>query len=117
MNSMPKYVASTTLERAEWNNSTVIKGDAMAAVSKLKKALSGDILVVGSRTVVNALKQHDLIDEYRIIVFPIVLGSGMRLFDDAAEAISLKLVDMHRLESGTVILTYEPLRNVDGGRS
>jgi len=113
MNSMPKYVASTTLEKAEWNNSTVLKGDAMAAVSKLKEELGGDILVAGSRTLVNTLKRHDLIDEYRLMVFPIVLGSGMRLFDETVDATTLKLVDTHPLENGAVILTYQPARVVE----
>jgi dihydrofolate reductase len=84
MNSMPKYAASTMLEKAEWNNSAVLKGDAMAAVSKLKEKLGGGILAAGSRTLVNALKQHDLIDKYRLMVFPIILGSGMRLLDETA---------------------------------
>lgn len=113
MNRMPKYVASTTLEQAGWNNSTVLKGEAMAAVSKLKEELGGDILVAGSRTLVNALKRHDLVDEYRLMVFPIVLGSGMRLFDQTADATTLKPVDTHSLENGAVILTYQPSR-VDG---
>jgi dihydrofolate reductase len=117
MNSMPKYVASTTLERAEWNNSTVLQGDVAAAVAKLKEQLSGDILVAGSRTLVNTLEQHDLIDEYRLMFFPIVLGSGMRLFDDAFDATTLTLVDMQRFESGTVVLTYRTSRAIDEGRS
>jgi dihydrofolate reductase len=110
MNSMPKYVASTTLKQAEWNNAAVLKGDAMAAVAKLKKKLAGDMLVVGSRTLVNALKQHDLVDEYRLMVFPIILGSGMRLFDDTEDATSLELVDTHPLQNGAVVLTYRPAR-------
>jgi dihydrofolate reductase len=115
MNRMPKYVASTTLKKAEWNNSTVLKGDVAEAVSKLKKTLGGDILVAGSRTLVNSLKQHDLVDEYRLMVFPIILGSGMRLFDEAADATALALVDTRRLESGTMILTYRPARTVGEG--
>ncbi|MGH2599360.1 MAG: dihydrofolate reductase family protein, partial [Dehalococcoidia bacterium] len=114
MNSMPKYVASTTLQKAEWNNSTVLKGDAMAAVAKLKQELAGDILVNGSRTLVNALKQHDLVDEYRLMVFPIILGSGMRLFDDTQDATTLKLVDTHPLANGAVVLTYRPARGGEG---
>jgi dihydrofolate reductase len=106
MNGMPKYVASTTLEKAEWNNSTLLKGDAMAAVAKLKEELDGDMLVAGSRTLVNALKRRNLIDEYRLMVFPIVLGSGMRLFDEAADATALRLVDTRLLQNGAVVLTY-----------
>jgi dihydrofolate reductase len=108
MNSMPKYVASTTLKSAAWNNSTVLNGDAMTAVAQLKRQLNGDILVAGSRTLVNALKHHGLVDEYRLMVFPIVLGSGMRLFDDSEDATSLKLVDTHPLDNGAVVLTYRP---------
>lgn len=77
------------------------------AVSTLKAKLSGDILVAGSRTLVNALKAHDLIDEYRLMVFPIVLGSGMRLFDDAADATTLTLVETRCFDSGIAILVYQ----------
>lgn len=105
MNKMPKYIASTKLRNAEWNNSTVLKSGVPEAVSELKKALGGDILVAGSRTLVNTLKQHDLIDEYRLMVFPIVLGSGMRLFDEIADATTLELVDTHPFGNGVVILT------------
>src|SRR5207244_4431059 len=93
MNGMPKYVASTTLKRAEWNNSTVLGGDVPTAVAKLKQELVGDILVAGSRALVNALRQHDLVDEYRLMIFPIILGSGMHLFDDAINATTLVLAD------------------------
>ncbi|MPZ40515.1 MAG: dihydrofolate reductase [Rhizobiales bacterium] len=110
MNSMPKYVASTTLAKADWNNTTVLKGDAIRAVAQLKRELSGDMLVHGSRTLVNALKRHDLVDEYRLMVFPIVLGSGMRLFEDTEDATTLRLVDTHRLDNGTAVLTYRPQR-------
>jgi dihydrofolate reductase len=74
MNKMPKYIASTTLQNAGWNNSTVLQGSVPEALLKLKRELSGDILVAGSRTLVNMLKQHGLIDEYRLMVFPIILG-------------------------------------------
>lgn len=106
MNSMPKYVASTTLTAADWNNTTVLKDDTMRAVAELKRRLAGDILVAGSRTLVNALKRHDLVDEYRLMVFPIVLGSGARLFDDSDDATTLKLIDTHPLANGAVALTY-----------
>ena len=110
MNKMPKFVASTTLKKAEWNNSTILGSDVPKEVSRLKSDVAGDILVAGSRTLVNALKHHDLIDEYRLIVFPIVLGSGMRLFDDAADAAVLKLVDTHSFDNGAVVLTYHASR-------
>jgi dihydrofolate reductase len=111
MNKMAKYVVSATLKYAEWTNSTVLKGDVPQAVSKLKKELEGDILVAGSHTLVNTLKQHDLIDEYRLMVFPTILGSGMRLFDETADFTALKLVDSRKLDNGAIILTYHPARN------
>ena len=114
MNAMPKYVVSTTLQHAAWNNTTVLKGDVAETIGKLKREIRGDILVPGSRTLVNTLKQHDLVDEYRLMVFPIVLGSGMRLFDEAIDATTLTLTDLQRFESGTVVLTYRPARAGDG---
>jgi dihydrofolate reductase len=111
MNSMPKYVASTTLDKAEWNNSTLINSDAMTAVAKIKEEITGDILVAGSRTLVNALKRHDLVNEFRLMVFPIVLGSGMRLFDETADASTFNLVGTHSLDNGAIVLTYRPDEN------
>ena len=110
MNAMPKYVASTTLKDPAWNNTQVLSGDAMAAVSKLKKELRGDILVNGSRTLVNALKAHDLVDEYRLMVFPIILCSGMRLFEETPDATTLNLVETRSLRNGAVELTYRVAR-------
>jgi len=109
-NAMPKYVASTTLRDPAWNNTTVLQGDAMAAVRQLKQDVVGMIMVHGSRTLAQSLQQHDLVDEYRLLVFPIILGSGARLFAEADDAASLKLIDMQGLPSGIVILTYEPAR-------
>jgi dihydrofolate reductase len=105
-NNMPKYVVSTTLEDPEWSNSTVIKSDVAEEVSKLKQEAGGDILVNGSATLMRELVEHDLVDEYRLMVFPIVLGSGKRLFADAEEPITLALASAQPLDSGTVILTY-----------
>ncbi|GAC1484840.1 MAG: dihydrofolate reductase family protein [Solirubrobacteraceae bacterium] len=107
MNSMPKYVVSSTLERPQWSNSTVVGSDAAAAATELKRQQGPDILVAGSRTLVQALIAADLVDEIRLMVFPIVLGSGKRLFGDAAEPRTLKLVSSRALPSGTLILTYE----------
>lgn len=106
MNSMPKFVVSTTLEAAEWNNSTLIKGDVAEEVSKLKEQPGGDLLVAGSCSLVHTLMQHDLIDEYRLMVFPVVLGSGKRLFGDGIDMTVLKLVDSQTVSSGVLILTY-----------
>jgi RibD C-terminal domain len=83
MNSMPKFVVSAELEKPEWNNSTVLSGDVVQQVSDLKQQTGGDILINGSATLVQTLMEHDLIDEYRLMVFPIVLGGGKRLFGNA----------------------------------
>src|ERR671937_990025 len=83
MNTMPKFVVSTTLESADWNNSTIVKDDVAAAVSQLKQQPGGDLLVAGSAQLVQTLMQHDLVDEFRLMVFPVVLGAGKRLFADA----------------------------------
>jgi dihydrofolate reductase len=111
MNSMPKYVVSTTLEAAEWNNSTLIKGDVAEEVAKLKDQESQDILVAGSRTLVQTLTEHDLVDEYRLMVFPVVLGSGKRMFGDADNAKTLRLVESKPVgPDGVLVSTYEPAR-------
>lgn len=110
-NSMPKYVVSTTLEEPlEWNNSTLIGENVVDEVSTLKEELSGDILVNGSAQLVRTLMDHDLVDEYRLMVFPVVLGSGKRLFESASDITALRLVDAKTVGSGVVILTYQPAR-------
>lgn len=109
MNSMPKYVISATLEQAEWNNSTVLRGEVAQEVRTLKRQIDGDILINGSGQLVEALLEHDLIDEFRLTMCPIVLGSGKRLFPGAGNEISLRLVDT--VKSGdSLILTYQPVR-------
>jgi dihydrofolate reductase len=111
MNAMPKYVVSTTLEDPEWNNTTVIKGDVADAIRALKESEGGPIVIAGSRMLVQSLYDHDLVDEYRLMVFPVVLGSGRRLFpDDAADKTPLKLTDVKRYESGVAVHTYERAR-------
>lgn len=108
-NTMPKFVVSTTLEEAGWSNSTVIKGNVAEEVSGLKEQSGGDILVNGSRTLMQTLMEHDLVDEYRLMVFPVVLGGGKRLFDDGSGTSALRLVDAKPVgPDGVVILTYEP---------
>lgn len=108
---MPKYVVSTTLQDPTWNNTTVISGDVAAEVAKLKRDGDGDILVGGSRTLAQSLAALGLVDEYRLMVFPIVLGSGMRLWGDTDTATTLKLTRSEVLGSGTAILVYEPVRD------
>ena len=106
MNAMPKFVVSTTLRDPRWENTTVVDRDVVAAIGRLRTEVPGDLLVAGSGTLVGFLRAHDLVDEYRLMVFPIVLGSGRRLFGGAADALALELADIQQLRSGTVILTY-----------
>jgi dihydrofolate reductase len=106
MNTMPKYVVSSTLTELSWSNSTVLEGELEPAVAQLKRELAGDIVVAGSQTLVQSLLRAGLVDELRLMVFPIVLGSGRRLFGDSDDPITLALTDCTRLGTGTVILTY-----------
>jgi dihydrofolate reductase len=110
MNAMPKYVVSNTLSETEatWHNSTVLRGDAAAEVRELKKRVAGDLLVAGSASLVQTLVEHRLVDEYRLMVFPIVLGSGKRLFGEVSDAPVLVLGEVTTVGEGVVILTYHP---------
>jgi dihydrofolate reductase len=111
MNAMPKYVASTTLtaEDADWTNSTVIGQDLPGELAAIKQEVAGDILVAGSARLVQSLAEHDLVDEYRLMMFPVVLGSGKRLFGDHMPHAVLRLVDSKPLgPDGVVLLTYAP---------
>lgn len=107
MNSLPKYVVSTTLERVEWNNSKLLKGDFKEGVSKLKQQAGRDLLVFGSGSLVGQLAKLNLIDEFRLMVYPVTLGSGKRLFGD--EYSGLKLMEAKSFPSGIVLLRYKPL--------
>jgi dihydrofolate reductase len=107
-NTMPKYVVSSTLEDAEWNNSTVLKGDVAEEVAKLKQEQDGDIVVHGSPRLVQTLIEHDLVDEFRLMVFPVVLGSGKRLFGETRDKKPLRLVDSKVVGDGVAILVYAP---------
>jgi dihydrofolate reductase len=109
-NNMPKYVVSSTLGKPEWNNSTVLKGDVAEEVGKLKQQQDGDIVVHGSAQLVQTLVEHDLVDEFRLMVYPVVLGSGKRLFGDTSDRKPLKLVDSKMVGDGVTILIYEPVR-------
>ena len=111
MNSIPKYVVSTTLQEAEWNNSKIIKNNVSEELSILKQQTGQDILIFGSSALVNSLMQDDLIDEYRLMFFPIIVGSGKRLFQDANEKKSLRLIETKTFSSGVVVLSYQPDRN------
>ena len=105
MNSMPKYVASRTLKEMKWN-AQVIEGDVAKGVAKLKEQPGKNLLIYGSADLVNTLMQHDLIDEYRLIIYPVVLGSGKHLFQDGGSNKTLKLSETKTTSSGVVIATY-----------
>ncbi len=109
MNNLPKYVVSTTLKKVEWNNSRLIKGNVADEVSRLKQESGQDILIYGSGELVRMLMQHDLVDEYRLLVYPVTLGSGKRLFKDGSHA-TLRLVETKAFGSGVVALIYQPDR-------
>ncbi|MEA2362032.1 MAG: hypothetical protein QOD71_1177 [Thermoleophilaceae bacterium] len=108
-NNMPKYVVSSTLEDPDWNNSTVLKGDVAEEVAKLKAEQDGDIVVHGSAQLAQALIENDLVDELRLMVFPVVLGSGKRLFGEVSDKKTLRLTDSKMVGDGVAILTYEPI--------
>jgi dihydrofolate reductase len=113
MNSLPKFVVSTTLAEAEWQNSTILKGDIAAEVAKLKDQPGGDILVAGSAQLVRTLAQNDLVDEYRLLVYPVVLGSGKRLFGDGKRS-DLELHENRSFDSGVVLASYGPPQGGSG---
>ena len=108
MNNTPKYVASTTLESPEWNNTTVIEGDVAEYVARLKQEEGKDILVNGSGALVRTLMRDHLLDELRLYVHPVVVGSGIRLFDHDSDPLEFELVDSHTYNNGVTSLTYRP---------
>jgi dihydrofolate reductase len=113
LESAQKYVASTTLtEPLPWQNSTLIKGDVAEAVAKLKQQPGNDIGVLGSGELVQSLRRHDLVDEYVLMIHPLVLGSGRRLFPDGSPFASLRLLDSVTTSTGVVIATYQPAEHV-----
>ncbi|MGW6403173.1 dihydrofolate reductase family protein [Streptomyces sp. NPDC055134] len=114
LNTLPKYVVSSTLVDPEWNNSTVLDGEVVAAVSKLKQELAGDIVVYASRRLVRTLLEHGLADELRLIVHPVVLGAGERLFGETGDELSLRLLDTRTVGDGLAALTYGIVRDVRG---
>jgi len=116
-NNMPKYVVSSTLAEPEWNNSTVLNGDVVEEVGKLRQELDGDIVVHGSAMLVQTLLEHDLVDQLRLMVFPVVLGSGKRLFGDTSDTKPLRLVDSKVVGDGVTILIYERASSEASGSS
>ncbi len=109
LNALPKYVVSSTLPSARWSNSTVLRGDLVSEVTKLKHDLDGDIVVYASYQLGRALIEHDLVDELRLMVLPIVLGDGLRLFDTTTRAKPLRLVESRMIGDGLPLLTYRPV--------
>ncbi len=114
MNSLPKFVASTTLEETEWN-ATLIKGDVSEEIAELKQQPGHDLLIYGSGDLVRTLMQHDLIDEYRLWVSPVVVGGGKRLFQDGTARTVLSLVGRRTFSSGVIVLSYQPTRKAGAG--
>jgi dihydrofolate reductase len=110
LNGLPKYVVSSTLEHPAWSNTTVLRGDAVSEVDTLRRELDGDILVPASFQLVRSLMQHDLVDELRLKLFPVVLGSGARMFGDASDKKPMRLVDAQTIEGGVAVLIYERVR-------
>ena len=114
MNGMPKYVVSTTLTDPTWNNTTVVAGDITEEIGRLKRETDGDLLVFGSSQLVQALAERDLVDEYRLMVFPIIVGAGKKLFADTSHTAALRLVSSRTVGSdGVAILTYQPAGKED----
>jgi dihydrofolate reductase len=111
LNSLPKYVVSSTLDKPKWNNSTVLSGDVVSEVSKLKQKLDGEIVVYASYQLGRTLLEHDLVDELRLAVFPVVLGAGERIFGETTAKKPMRLVSTRTLGDGLAFLTYELVKD------
>jgi dihydrofolate reductase len=107
LNTIPKYVVSSTLDHPDWNNSRVLRGDVATEVSKLKRELEGEIVVPASYQLGRTLMEHDLVDELRVVVFPVVLGTGERLFGETSDKKPMRLVNTETIGDGLAFLTYE----------
>ena len=108
LNALPKYVASTTLTSVDWNNSTLLGSDTVAAIEKLKSQPGGELQVQGSGNLIQTLIEHDLVDEYRLLIYPVHLGAGKKLFQDGLKAAALRLTASSVTSTGVIIATYEP---------
>jgi dihydrofolate reductase len=111
LNSLPKYVVSSTLQAPDWNNTTVLTGDVVTEVAKLKHELDGEINVPASFQLARTLIEHDLVDELRLKIFPVVLGAGARLFGETSDKKPMRLLDTQTIGDGIAILTYQPVRD------
>ena len=107
LNSLPKYVVSSTLDHPNWNNSTILKGDVVSEVSKLKQELNGEIVVYASARLVHTLLEHHLVDELRLTVYPVVLGAGVRLFGETSDKNPMRLLSARIIGNGLAYLSYE----------
>jgi dihydrofolate reductase len=111
LNNMPKYVVSSTLQHPDWHNTKVLRGDVVTEVSKLKQELDGEVVVPASYQLGRTLMAHDLVDELRLVVFPVVLGTGERLFDETSNNMPMRLVNTQTIGDGLIFLTYEVVRD------
>ena len=111
INSMPKYVVSSTLQDTEWTNTTVLDGDVADEMRAVKERHGGEILIYGSAQLTDALMQHDLVDEWRLMIFPVVVGTGKRCFGDPGRAVDMRLTESRTVGEGVVILVYQPARD------
>ena len=110
LNGKPKYVVSSTLQAPAWNNTTVLKGDVVSEASRLKEQVTGDIIVAGSFQLLHPLLEHDLVDELRLMIYPVVLGIGKRLFSETSDKKPMRLLGNKTVAGDLVLLTYEPIR-------
>jgi len=108
LNGLPKYVVSATLDRVEWNNSILLHGDVFEEVAELKRQPGNELQVHGSGTLIRTLMEHDLVDEYRLLIHPVVLGNGKRLFADGTTPTALTLIDTKTTSRGVVVHVYQP---------
>ena len=111
LNSKPKYVVSSTLQDPAWNNTTVLKGNVVNEVSKLKQELNGDLVVYASFQLARTLIEHDLVDELRLMIYPVVLGAGERLFGETSDKKPLRLISTRTVGNDLAYLTYQPVRD------
>ena len=111
LNSLPKYVVSTTLQEPKWTNATVLRGEVVSEVSKLKQQIEGEIVVYASRPLVHTLMEHDLVDELRLTVFPVALGAGEHLFGETSDKKAMRLLGTRTIGDGLIQLTYEVIRH------
>jgi dihydrofolate reductase len=111
LNGMPKYVVSATIDEPKWSNSTMLRGDVVKEVTKLREEISGEILVYASYQLGHTLLEHDLVDELRLVIFPVVLGAGQRLFGATTDKKPLRLINARTLGAGLAFVAYEVVRD------